>query len=117
MGAGARHLPAHLEDHGEPESMGPAMRVTMPHAHHPQDHTGHLEGVTRSDEILVPALQAVPVQDPELLARIRHPSFQAGLAIMLQGDRPHPECPVGAEAGPYNHTRDCTCLKRSLRPG
>ena len=73
-------------------------------------------GMPRSDEILVPALQSVPVTDPELLARIRHPSFQSGLAIMLQGDRHLPNCP-GADAGPYNHTRDCTCLKRSIRPG
>ena len=67
-------------------------------------------------DFLLPALHQFIGNDPDTLQRVRHPSFQAGLTLMLQGSKHQPDCPA-AGAGTYNHTRDCTCVRRSPRPG
>ena len=67
-------------------------------------------------DLLVPSLHPFIAGEADMLARIRTPSFQAGLMLMLEGSRHLLDCPA-AGSGQYNNSRDCTCLKRSSRPG
>jgi hypothetical protein len=68
------------------------------------------------EAIILPELWSIFGADPEADARVRHPSFQAGLHLVEQGSKHMPNCPT-ASAGKYDHSSDCTCLKRPSRPG
>eukprot|EP00047_Mylnosiga_fluctuans_P017511 m.61958 g.61958 ORF g.61958 m.61958 type:complete len:436 (+) comp7114_c0_seq1:187-1494(+) len=68
-------------------------------------------------DVIMPALFDFIGNDPDMMSRIRHPSFQAGLRLIMQGRKHNGDCPVAA-GGEYNHPRECVCLKRAPpRPG
>eukprot|EP00048_Salpingoeca_helianthica_P022531 m.18784 g.18784 ORF g.18784 m.18784 type:complete len:704 (+) comp7442_c0_seq2:206-2317(+) len=66
-------------------------------------------------EILLPSLYPLIRHEPEILSRIRFPSFQAGLALIAKGAKHTSDCPA-FESGAYDTPRTCVCQRRLARP-